>query len=92
MGLKEQIQKAKSMDEIVKLLENGLTNFTYASIQTKNSWKNVARRRGDELSKSSSKTSNPKSEKQNVRVRKTKKSVKTNKKQRSRTNLKQNKN
>lgn len=77
MGLKEQIQKAKSMDEIVKLLENGLTNFTYASIQTKNSWKNVARRRGDELSKSSS-TSKPKSEKQSVR--KTKKSVKTNKK------------
>lgn len=49
MGLKEQIKSLNSQEEIYSLLNKGLSNYEYASKQTKNSWKNAAKIRIEQI-------------------------------------------
>jgi uncharacterized protein YwgA len=44
-GLKEQILTAKNFNEVTKLFENGVSNYTLASEKTKRAWKRVVNQR-----------------------------------------------
>ena len=43
LGLKQRILSATSIDEVSKLLKDG-TTYEFASVKTKNSWVNAAKR------------------------------------------------
>ena len=44
LGLRQKILSATSEEEVNKLLEEGKT-YEFASVRTRNSWKNAARRK-----------------------------------------------
>lgn len=66
MGLREQIRKANSENEITSLLSKG-NNFEMASGITKRSWKSTARLRLNELSNSTSKSDDKQTEPKKVK-------------------------
>lgn len=51
MGLRQEIAKAKSEVEVLKLLEKANKNYLSASEKTKRAWKNTAKRTITLLSK-----------------------------------------
>lgn len=76
MGLKEKIKTLNSEEEILALINEGLTNYEYASIQTKNSWKNTAKRRFEQILSGKSNTTKKSKTDKAVSVKKPAKSKK----------------
>ena len=45
LGLRQQIENAKSESDVLKLLNHALQNLTVASEKTKRAWRSTAKRR-----------------------------------------------
>lgn len=67
-GLKQRILTATSEEEVTKLLNEGKT-YEFASVKTRNSWTNAARRKKAGEKYVPTKTEKPKSKKKARRTR-----------------------